>query len=107
MSIQVHEGVAIDPTTKAGFIEIASAYGRDAAHTARIAILRQRAQVASMILWHDRMANARLGAALFEQAWEQRNPLIAQLRHERGEDPLEPTSDAVWIEAAAARATVC
>ena len=78
------EAQVIDPTTKAGFDEIAEAFGRDAAHDARIKALEARVEAAGSFRWHDRRPRADLMAAQVDAMFEARHPEQAKILRELG-----------------------
>lgn len=78
------EAQVIDPTTKAGFDEIAASHGREAAHNARIAALKARVEAASGFRWHDRGPKRELESAMVDLIFEQRHPEQARILRELG-----------------------
>ncbi len=87
MATQAHqiEATIIDPTTKAGFDEIAASHGREAAHNARIAALRARVEAAGSFRWHDRRPRQQLESAMVDLIFEQRHPEQARILRELGQ----------------------
>lgn len=76
----------IDPTTRSGFDEIAASHGREAAHDARIAVLRTRAETAAAenFRWFAERHWRALSSAQFEREFEITNPESARVLRECG-----------------------
>jgi hypothetical protein len=75
---------AIDPITKSGFLELASAFGRPRAHEARIAAYDRLYERDKDFRWHgERWARAKRSAE-FERDYEAANPGECQLLRDNG-----------------------
>lgn len=82
--MQLLTATVIDPTTRDGFLEIAASHGRPAAHDARIAVLKTRAEAAMGFRWHaDRIWREHAGA-VFEREFERTHPRSAKVLRESG-----------------------
>lgn len=77
-------GEPIDPTSKEGFLELASAFGRERAHEARIACYAALYEANKDFRWHGEKFQRRLQTATFERDWELANPRDAALLREAG-----------------------
>jgi hypothetical protein len=74
----------IDPTTRSGFLEIASAAGRERAHEARIAAYEHLAERDAHFRWHGVRWQRALQHAQFERDYEIANPAACQLLRDNG-----------------------
>lgn len=72
----------IDATTREGFLEIASAFGRERAHETRIAQLRDNYEKSLGFRWFYVRHERALSKAIFERNWERANPEAAQMLRE-------------------------
>lgn len=67
----------LDMTTRAGFDEIASAFGRERAWEARIAALEAKVEESRDFRWFSLRWERALRNAQFERDWERANPEAA------------------------------
>jgi hypothetical protein len=74
----------IDPTTRSGFLEIASAAGRERAHECRIAAYEHLAERDGHFRWHGVKWQRALSRAQFELAYERANPQACELLRANG-----------------------
>jgi hypothetical protein len=74
----------IDPTTRSGFLEIASAFGRDRAHEARIATHAARYERDKDYRWHGERHLRALRTAEFERDYEVAHPVECALLRDAG-----------------------
>lgn len=74
----------IDATTKAGFLEIASAFGREKAHELRIAAYEARIEANMGFRWFSRRWEKARDYAIFERDYERANQGVCQIMREAG-----------------------
>lgn len=74
----------IDPLTRSGFLEIASAAGRERAHECRIAAYEILYERDRHYRWHGERWLKAKRAAEFERDYEMANPAACQLLRDAG-----------------------